>query len=300
MIQKIRKAVFPVAGLGSRFLPATKANPKEMLPIVDKPLIQYAVEDALEAGITELIFVTSSSKHAIEDYFDTNYELESRLILQQKHELLDIVKNILPSGITCIYLRQPEPLGLGDAVLRAMPVVGHEPFAVLLADDLMDCPDKGCLHQMCDVYQDTESSVIAVEPIAPHNSDKYGVVVLENKTHVGMDMNSQYAVAKMAAIVEKPSPSDAPSNLGVAGRYILTPMIFECLQQTTRGAGNEIQLTDAISRLLQFESVLALKFNGKRYDCGAKLGYLKATVKYGLKHSELADDFKNFLQGLDL
>jgi UTP--glucose-1-phosphate uridylyltransferase len=282
----ITKAVFPVAGLGSRFLPATKANPKEMLPIVDKPLIQYAVEEAIAAGITDLIFVTSSSKHAIEDYFDTNFELETRLANQNKSQLLAIIRNILPPGINCIYIRQAQPRGLGDAVLRAMPIIGAAPFAVLLADDLMDCPKQGCLQQMCEIYAKTQQSVIAVEEIAASQAHKYGVVALKEGNRI---------CSRIAAIVEKPRAEDAPSNLGVAGRYILNPAIFSCLEKTPKGAGGEIQLTDAISFLLRTEDVYALQFMGKRYDCGSKLGYLQATVTFALKHPEFAEEFREYL-----
>lgn len=285
-ISPIKKAVFPVAGLGTRFLPATKANPKEMLPIVDKPLIQYAVEEAIEAGITDLIFVTSSSKHAIEDFFDTNFELETRLAAKNKQDLLGIIRNILPQGINYIYIRQSEPLGLGDAVLRARSVVGNEPFAVLLADDLMDCPRKSCLRQMCEVFAEVPASMIAVEEIVPLQTPQYGVVSLVGK---------HSKINRIQGIIEKPKPHEAPSNLGVAGRYILTPGIFDCLSKTSTGAGGEIQLTDAIAQLLHNEEVYAFEFEGKRYDCGSKLGYLKAMVIYALKHPELAEDFERYL-----
>jgi UTP--glucose-1-phosphate uridylyltransferase len=285
---KVTKAVFPVAGLGTRFLPATKANPKEMLPIVDKPLIQYAVEEAVAAGITELIFVTSSSKRAIEDHFDSNYELESSLFERGKHELLEIVRSILPDGVSCAYIRQKSPQGLGHAVLCARQLVVNEPFAVLLADDLIDGGDRSCLQQMVDVYRQTQNSVIAVERISHSETKKYGVV------DVGGNDN---ALASIKAIVEKPDPDKAPSNLGVVGRYILTPRIFQLLTETTKGSGGEIQLTDGIAKLLQFEPVQALQFTGKRYDCGTKLGYLEATIAYALKHPELAQDFRECLQG---
>jgi len=286
---KVTKAIFPVAGLGTRFLPATKANPKEMLPIVDKPLIQYAVEDAIAAGITELIFVTSSSKRAIEDHFDSNFELESNLIAKGKYDLLEVVRGILPTGISCAYIRQHSPRGLGHAVLCAKPLVMNEPFAVLLADDLIDGGRQTCLQQMVNVFNETNSSVIAVEKIAPHNSHKYGIVDVAG---------NQQRVANIRNIIEKPKPSEAPSNLGVVGRYILTPAIFQLLETTVEGSGGEIQLTDAIAKLLASETVDALQFNGKRYDCGSKMGYLEATVSYALKHHELASDFKCFLQEL--
>jgi UTP--glucose-1-phosphate uridylyltransferase len=285
---KVTKALFPVAGLGTRFLPATKANPKEMMPIVDKPLIQYAVEEAVAAGITELIFVTSSSKRAIEDHFDSNYELESSLLERGKHELLEIVRGILPEGVSCAYIRQKSPRGLGHAVLCAKQLVMNEPFAVLLADDLIDGGKKSCLRQMVEVFEQSESSVIAVERISPSETFKYGIVDVGGKID---------AVADIQAIVEKPKPEKAPSNLGVVGRYILTPRIFALLETTTEGSGGEIQLTDAIAKLLQEERVQALQFTGKRYDCGSKLGYLEATIAYALKHPELANDFKLCLQG---
>jgi UTP--glucose-1-phosphate uridylyltransferase len=285
---KVTKAVFPVAGLGTRFLPATKANPKEMLPIVDKPLIQYAVEEAVAAGITELIFVTSSSKRAIEDHFDSNYELESSLEERGKFELLSIVRGILPEGVTCVYIRQHSPRGLGHAVLCAKRIVMNEPFAVLLADDLIDGGNVSCLQQMVDLFDVSQNSVIAVEKIARTETKKYGVVDVQN---------SSQAIAEIHAIVEKPHPDHAPSNLGVVGRYILTPRIFELLEKTTEGSGGEIQLTDAIAQLLTEQKVQSLQFKGKRYDCGSKLGYLEATIAYALKHPELAKDFRQTLQG---
>lgn len=284
---RITKAVFPVAGLGTRFLPATKANPKEMLPIVDKPLIQYAVEEAVAAGITELIFVTSSSKRAIEDHFDSNFELESSLIERGKHDLLEIVRDILPEGVSCAYIRQKSPQGLGHAVLCAKQLVVNEPFAVLLADDLIDGGVKSCLQQMMDVFNQHQSSVIAVQKILRSDSNKYGVIdtALESES-----------VTKIRGIVEKPDPENAPSDLAVVGRYILTPRIFSLLENTAKGSGGEIQLTDAIAKLLNEESAYALQFKGKRYDCGTKLGYLEATLAYALKHPELAGDFKQSLR----
>ncbi|KAA3627105.1 MAG: UTP--glucose-1-phosphate uridylyltransferase [Proteobacteria bacterium] len=282
----IRKAVFPVAGLGTRFLPATKASPKEMLPIVDKPLIQYAAEEAVAAGITELIFVTSSSKRAIEDHFDKNYELETELEKRGKTHLLSQVKEIVPEGITCVYVRQPEALGLGHAVLCAKQVVGDEPFAVILADDLIRGTDKPCLAQMADVYEEQQCSVLCVEEVDPAHTDKYGIV---ESTHY-MDR-----LKTVEGIVEKPSPEVAPSNLAVLGRYILTPGIFKVLETTTRGAGGEIQLTDAIAELLKREQVLAYQYQGRRFDCGSKIGYLEATVEYALEHPELAEAFRAYL-----
>ena len=283
----IKRAIFPVAGLGTRFLPATKANPKEMLPIVDKPLIQYAVEEAVNAGIEQLIFVTSYSKRAIEDHFDSNFELEYTLEKKGKQDLLDIVRNILPSHVSCVYVRQKEALGLGHAVLCAKNLVGNEPCAVLLADDLIDGDLKSCLQQMVEVYQHTQSSVIAVQEIARHDSDKYGIVAVDRL---------QQSVARMQSVIEKPKPADAPSNLAIVGRYILTPDIFNLLEKTKPGSGGEIQLTDAISALLKKERVDACLFKGKRYDCGSKLGYLEATIAYGLKHQDLSEDFKKLLK----
>lgn len=284
---KVTKAIFPVAGLGTRFLPATKANPKEMLPIVDKPLIQYAVEEAIAAGITELIFVTSSSKRAIEDHFDSNFELEASLIDRGKFDLLDIVRGILPEGISCAYIRQKSPKGLGHAVLCAKQLIMDEPFAVLLADDLIDGKNKSCLEQMINVFDQSKASVVAVEKIPASETQKYGVVDVAS---------TDMAIAPVRNIIEKPKPADAPSNLGVVGRYILTPHIFTLLENTAQGSGGEIQLTDAIASLLKIEKVYALQFEGKRYDCGSKLGYLEATIAYALKHPELADGFKRCLQ----
>lgn len=279
----ITKAIFPVAGLGTRFLPATKANPKEMLPIVDKPLIQYAVEEAVNAGITELIFVTNSSKRAIEDHFDSNFELEATLQERGNQELLSIVRGILPDGVSCAYIRQKSPQGLGHAVWCAKQLTMNEPFAVLLADDLIDGGSRPCLKQMVEQFDATQSSVVAVQKIQPQESKKYGVVDVAGADQV---------LAKVRAIVEKPAPDKAPSNLGVVGRYILTPRIFSLLENTRTGSGGEIQLTDAIAKLLQEETVYAYQFEGKRYDCGSKLGYLDATVAYALKHPELAEDFR--------
>jgi UTP--glucose-1-phosphate uridylyltransferase len=285
----IKKAVFPVAGLGTRFLPATKANPKEMLPIVDKPLIQYAVEEAIEAGITEMIFVTSSAKRAIEDHFDKNYEMESELEKKGKHELLSVLRGIVPKGVSCVYIRQPEALGLGHAVLCAKPVVGNEPFAVLLADDLIDGDGRGVVRQMVNLYGEYQCSILGVEEVPHTDTDKYGIVSTGN---------DDGEVANIINIIEKPKPVQAPSNLAVVGRYLLTPRIFEFLERTHKGSGGEIQLTDAIAELLAEEKVLAYRFKGKRYDCGSKLGYLKATVEYALKHPELKEDFSAYLHEL--
>jgi len=285
----IRKAVFPVAGLGTRFLPATKANPKEMLPIVDKPIIQYGVEEAIKAGVTEIIFVTSSSKRAIEDHFDKNFELETMLEKRGKVELLETVRKIVPDGVSVVYVRQPEAMGLGHAVLCAKPLVGNEAFAVILADDLVDTKSESCLEQMVKSYRHHSCSVVAVEEVPKSDTDKYGIV---STTRVD-DSNS-----RIDAIVEKPSPDQAPSNLAVIGRYILTPRIFELLETTERGAGGEIQLTDAIADLLNEQQVLAYTFEGKRYDCGSKLGYLQATVDLALKHPELSEAFLKHLQSL--
>ncbi len=288
-MMKITKAIFPVAGLGTRFLPATKANPKEMLPIVDKPLIQYAVEEAVTAGITELIFVTSSSKRAIEDHFDSNFELETALLGRGNKELLDIVKGILPEGVSCAYIRQKSPQGLGHAVLCAKQLVMNEPFAVLLADDLIDGGANPCLKQMIDQFVSLQSSMIAVEKISPSETKKYGIVDL---------VSSNEKLTAIRGIIEKPDPQHAPSNLGVVGRYILTPTIFNLLETTNKGSNGEIQLTDAIAKLLIKEQVYAYQFEGKRYDCGSKLGYLEATVAYALKHPELASDFRACLENM--
>ena len=286
-MQKVTKAVFPVAGLGTRFLPATKASPKEMLPIVDKPLIQYAVEEAVSAGITDLIFITGRAKRAIEDHFDKAYELEAELQAKGKNKLLKEVRGLLPEGVTCVYIRQAEALGLGHAVMMARHLVGDEPFAVILADDLIDA-QVPVMKQMVQVHAKNGGSVIAVQNVAKEDTSSYGIASVDAVSP---------GLGKMSAIVEKPKPEDAPSTLGVVGRYILSPRIFHFLENLRPGAGREIQLTDAIGRLLREESVFAYEFNGRRYDCGSKLGYLEATVNYALKHPELADDFRAFLQG---
>ena len=287
MQKKIRKAVFPVAGLGTRFLPATKASPKEMLPVVDKPLIQYAVEEAVAAGIDQIVFVTGRTKRAISDHFDKAYELEAELENKGKIRLLKMVRDVLPDHVTCIDIRQPEALGLGHAVLCARPVVGDEPFAVILADDLIDGQPLGCMSQMVEQFSQYQVSVLGVEEVDPSETDKYGIVKTSPLDKV---------VSKIDAIVEKPKPLEAPSNLAVVGRYILTPRIFQLLENTSKGAGGEIQLTDAISSLLNYEAVHAYPFKGKRYDCGSKLGYLEATVEFALKHPELKDDFEDYLK----
>lgn len=289
-MKKITKAIFPVAGMGTRFLPATKASPKEMLPIVDKPLIQYAVEEAIAAGITEMIFVTGRSKRAIEDHFDKAYEMEAELEARGKHKMLQKLRSILPSNISCVYIRQAEALGLGHAVLCAMPVVGDDPFAVILADDLID-GNPPALKQMVDLYDQHQCSVLGVQNVAREHTDQYGIVVAERLCD---------GVSKMSGIVEKPKPEAAPSTLAVVGRYILTPRIFDMLQQVKPGAGGEIQLTDGIAALLAHEQILAYEFSGTRYDCGSKLGYLKATVEHALKHPEVNGEFRAYLASLNL
>jgi UTP--glucose-1-phosphate uridylyltransferase len=284
----VRTAVFPVAGRGTRFLPATKASPKEMLPIVDKPLIQYAAEEALAAGATHLVFVTGSAKRAIEDHFDSDPELEAALEAQGKHDLLESLRGILPSTASCIYIRQPAPLGLGHAVLCARPVVGNEPFFVHLADDLIDA-QVPCLAQMAAVQAEHGGSVLGVQTVDPSETDKYGIVAAEPVAE---------RLSRVREIVEKPKPDKAPSNLAVVGRYLLSPTIFDKLEKIGRGAGGEIQLTDGIAALLGEEDVFAYAFEGKRYDCGSKLGYLEATVEYGLKHAQLGDQFAGILARL--
>jgi len=283
MQNRITKAVFPVGGFGSRFLPATKASPKEMLPIVDKPLIQYAVEEAAAAGITDMIFVTGRHKRAIEDHFDMNPELENAL--EHKRELLETARSVLPAGCRCIYTRQSEPLGLGHAVLCAQPVVGNEPFAVLLADDLIDAQPP-TLVSMAALFAKEGCSLLGVEEIPRDQTGSYGIV-----SATGPDS----AVVQVRAIVEKPAPKEAPSTLAVVGRYVLTPAIFTMLAAVKPGRGGEIQLTDAIAALLAHERVLAMRLGGKRYDCGSKLGYLKATVELGLRHPEVGEAFAEFL-----
>ena len=282
----IRKAVFPAAGLGTRFLPATKASPKEMLPIVDKPLIQYAVEEALSAGARRLVFITGSSKRAIEDHFDSDGELESLLLKQGKSDLLAMLKSVLPSYASCIYIRQPAPLGLGHAVLCAKPAVGNSPFFVHLADDLIDA-EEACLKQMADRFDN--GSIVAVQTVPHSQTDKYGIVKTGSK---------RAELLRVDRIVEKPKPDKAPSNLAVVGRYLLTPRVFDHLERIGEGTGGEIQLTDGIARLMNDEAVYAYRFQGKRFDCGSKLGYLQANVEYALQHPELATSFKAYLRKL--
>ena len=289
MSQKITKAVFPVAGLGTRFLPATKAIAKEMLPVVDKPLIQYAVEEAVAAGIDTMIFVTSRSKNAIMDHFDKAYELETELEAKNKTELLKILKDIVPPNVSFVFIRQAEALGLGHAVYCARPVIGYEPFAVILADDMVEDGTRGCMAQMVDLYKEKQTSILGVERINPADTASYGIVKTPETT-------GQYAPIEV--IVEKPKPEVAPSNLAVVGRYILTPAIFDKIKNTGRGAGGEIQLTDAIADLLKDETVLAYEFEGTRYDCGAKLGFLIANVEMALLNAELNDGFKSYLKEL--
>jgi len=284
----IRTAVFPVAGRGTRFLPATKASPKEMLPVVDKPLIQYAVEEALEAGASRLVFITGASKRAIEDHFDSDQELEHMLEAQGKSDLLNQIRSVLPSYAACIFIRQPAPLGLGHAVLCAQPAVGAEPFFVHLADDLIRS-EVGCLHQMADVYDAKRASVLGVEVVPRRDTEKYGIVEVEA---------DKSATSRVRSIVEKPKPAAAPSTLAVVGRYVLTPSIFEHLEKIGRGSGGEIQLTDGIAALMREEAVYAYRFTGKRYDCGSKLGYLQATVEYALGHPSLGRDFRKYLHGM--
>ena len=287
-MQKVTKAVFPVAGLGTRFLPATKASPKEMLPIVDKPLIQYAVEEAVAAGITDLIFITGRGKRAIEDHFDKAYELEAELQAHGKNKLLKEVRGLLPEGVTCAYVRQAEALGLGHAVMCARHLVGDEPFAVILADDLIDAHTP-VMKQMVQAHAKIGGSLIAVQNVPREDTASYGIVSAEPQRD---------KVSRLTGIVEKPHPEDAPSTLGVVGRYLLSPRIFHYLENLRRGAGGEIQLTDAIGRLLREEPVYGYEFQGHRYDCGSKLGYLQATVNLALKHPQLAADFREFLNGV--
>ncbi|WP_019022072.1 MULTISPECIES: UTP--glucose-1-phosphate uridylyltransferase GalU [unclassified Thioalkalivibrio] len=285
--KRIRTAVFPVAGMGTRFLPATKANPKEMLPVVDKPLIQYAAEEAVAAGIDTLVFVTGRNKRAIPDHFDKAYELENELEERGKTELLERIRNIVPSNVTCVYLRQAEALGLGHAVACARPVVREEPFAVILADDLIEAVDGGATAQMVEQYNGHGCSVLGVEEVPEDRTHQYGIIDPERTGPRSWDVKG---------IVEKPDPAFAPSNVAVVGRYVLTPRIFDLLERQEPGAGGEIQLTDAIDRLREEERVTAWEFSGRRFDCGSKLGYLEATVEFALDHPELKDDFREYLR----
>ncbi len=289
-MSKVKKAVFPVAGLGTRFLPATKASPKEMLPIVDKPLIQYAVEEAVAAGIEEMIFITGRSKRAIEDHFDKAYELENELALKNKTALLEEVRNLLPKSIKCIYIRQPEALGLGHAVLCARPAIGDEPFAVLLADDLLD-GEPPVMQQMTDVFAQEQCSLLAGMNVPLAETASYGIVgstALDDR------------LERIERIVEKPAPEKAPSTLAVVGRYILTPRIFYHLENVRPGSGGEIQLTDAIAALLAEERVLAYRYRGTRFDCGSKIGYLQATIEFARRHPEVGAAFNTYLKTLEL
>ena len=289
-MKPVRKAVFPVGGMGTRFLPATMAIPKEMLPVVDKPLIQYAVEEAYAAGIREMIFVTGRHKRAIEDHFDTAFELESALEASQKHDLLAMVHAIKPDDMTCVYVRQPRPLGLGHAVLCAEPLVGDEPFAVLLADDLM-LGQPPVMAQMVDAYAKVGSSILAVQDVPSHETKRYGIVDTQG-------VSGDLVVIK--GLVEKPAPEVAPSTLAVAGRYVLNPSVFAHIRQQSAGAGGELQLTDGIAGLMRDESVYAYRYNGARYDCGTQAGFLEATVHLALNRVDLQADFKQYLRGLDL
>jgi UTP--glucose-1-phosphate uridylyltransferase len=286
---RIRKAVFPVAGLGTRFLPATKASAKEMLPVVDKPLVQYAVKEAIAAGAEEMVFIISHTKNSIMDHFDRDYELEATLEAKNKKELLAAVHDVLPPSISCVYIRQPEQLGLGHAISCALPAVGDQDFAVILADDLIAGSFQPCMAQMQCVYQEYGSNVIAVQRVPWEDTHKYGIVEVEP---IGPGLS------EIRAIVEKPEPEAAPSNLAVVGRYILTPRIFRLIEKTQPGAGGEVQLTDAIEALMGEQTVLAYEFKGTRYDCGNKFGYLKANVEMGLQHHEIGAEFRAYLQAL--
>jgi len=288
-MKAIKKAVFPVAGMGTRFLPATKANPKEMLPVVDKPLIQYAAEEAVAAGIDTLIFVTGRNKRSIEDHFDTAYELERELEAKQKEKMLKILRSILPKHVNCVFIRQSEALGLGHAVLCARPVVNDEPFAVILADDLINFAEKPCLSQMVDVFNFQYCSVLGTQKVPMEDVSSYGIVD-------GLEVKPD--LMEVSGIVEKPPVDRAPSNVAVVGRYILTPRIFDLLENTKKGAGNEIQLTDAIAELLKEQRVLSYNFKGRRFDCGSKMGYLKAQVEFALDHEEVGEEFAEYLRQL--
>ena len=291
-MKKITKAVFPVAGMGTRFLPATKVSPKEMLPIVDKPLIQYAVEEAISAGITELIFITGRTKRSITDHFDKAYELENELERSGELEKLEIIRNIIPKDVTCIFIRQAEPLGLGHAVLCAKPVIGDQPFVVLLPDDLVESSNHGVTKQLVDIFQQEGKSIVAVEDVPKEDVSKYGIVDLSGI--------KDKPLAEITGILEKPKPGESLSTLGVIGRYIFTSKIFDCLEKTSTGVGNEIQLTDAIRILLDKESVYAYKFEGTRYDCGSKLGYMQASIQYALKDPHIKEEFFEYIKGLKI
>ena len=288
---EIKIAVFPVAGMGTRFLPATKANPKEMLPIVDKPLIQYATEEAVEAGIEILIFITGRNKVSIPNHFDKAYEIETELERRNKDKELELVQNIVPNNVKCIYIRQNQALGLGHAVLCAKPAVGNNPFAVILADDMILSKKKGCMKQMVEKFNELQSSILAVEKVESENLHKYGIIK-------GSKINSKDW--ELSGIVEKPNNDEAPSDMGVVGRYILNSSIFDILEKTKKGAGNEIQLTDAIASQILKEKVYAHEFEGERFDCGSKFGFMKATIQYGLNHREIAPELKEYLQNIKL
>jgi UTP--glucose-1-phosphate uridylyltransferase len=284
---RIRIAVFPVAGLGTRFLPATKTVPKEMLPVIDKPLIQYAVDEAVEAGCDTLVFITNRYKHAVADYFDKAYELEQKLERAGKSEQLDLIRNVLPSNVRAIFVTQAEALGLGHAVLCAKPIVGDQPFAVLLPDDLIWNRGPGALKQMADAAEATGASVIAVQDVPREQTGSYGIVATES---------FQNRQGRITAIVEKPRPELAPSTLAVVGRYVLNPRIFDLLESTQPGAGGEIQLTDAIAALLTEETVNAYRFQGTRFDCGTHIGLIEATIRYALDHEKLSDSARKLMQ----
>lgn len=287
--RRIRKVVFPVAGRGTRFLPATKATAKEMLPVVDKPLIQYAADEAVAAGADTLIFIVGRDKNAIADHFDSARELESDLEAAGKHALLAAVQGVLPKGVHCVYVRQPTPRGLGDAVLRARAAVDDEPFGVILPDDLIDAESPGTLARMFELHEETGAGVVAVETVRPEHTNRYGIVSIDE-----LDERT----GKLKSILEKPDPADAPSNLAVVGRYVLPPAVFNRLEQLGPGAGGEIQLTDAIAGLLDEHEMLAYRFPGRRFDCGSKLGYVEATVQYALKHPDLKDDYAAFIRSV--
>ncbi len=290
-MSSVKTAVFPVAGLGTRFLPATKSVAKEMLSIVDKPLIQYGAEEAIEAGINKLVFIVGRTKNSIIDHFDKSYELETELEIRGKHGLLKIVKDVIPDGVACVFIRQSEALGLGHAVLCAEAAVGHEPFAVILPDDLIRNDGNGCVKQMVDVFERYQASIIGTQTVPIEESDKYGMVA-------GPRLDER--IARVEEIVEKPAPADAPSDQAIVGRYVLTPAIFDLLRTTEHGAGGEIQLTDGIAALRQHEQVLSYSFEGRRYDCGSKIGYLQATVDFALQHDEVAEAFTAYLKQLEL